>query len=242
MIIAVTANLDNKKKEPSLPDFLERFLIQHSKDESKAELDNIRTKWAAQLKFNEEMKEKSNAVLEQAIKGGSSKYYYLEGCLLTTPVTSPYEPYGYILYDDNLEGWPDYNYAHLHTDGWNENYQNPMGGEAFTAGYMSLYAEGPAYVVGKTGYASGSDPPWKDIVMLYGSYDPQTPFLTWDLIGFAYISPSYNYYYAGYAQEPYSCYSVICWTPPPYPDPYTYPDYFNCVQLDAVYLIGNPWS
>jgi hypothetical protein len=31
----------------------------------------------------------------------------------------------------------------------------------------------------------------------------------------------------------------MCWTPPPYPDPYTYPDYFNCVKIDMVYATAS---
>jgi len=220
------------KEDNTLPDYLERLLAQHSEEVSPSELDKIRTKWAEQIRRNQEViKATEGAVLEFSPLDSVTTSY-----LASVEFTSPHEPYGYIEDAEAMTGFVDYNYAHLHTDGWNQNPINPMGGEAFAAGYMSEYAGGDVYVKAKTGLHSGTDPPWKDIVVVYASNDINTAFLQWDLIGYATVPFSIPaWIYVGTAAQYYSCFAIMCWTPPPYPDPYTYPDYFNCIQIDAVY-------
>lgn len=227
----VLANSTTKARDNLLPDFLERFLEKYGTELSEAELNKIRIKWLDQLNHNKEVIAKGEDIYEY-----SKTTAYLD----SVEVTSPYESYGYIQYASNLEGYYDGNFAHLHTDGWNEDTEDPMGGEAFAAGYMSSSAGGNVYVIAKKGTHTGTNPPWKNIVMVYASNNINTPFLQWDFIGYTSVTNSAAaYVFVGNTESSYSCYSVICWTPAPYPDPYPYPDYFNCIQIDALYATAS---
>lgn len=238
MILLLACNLNfvggslvsEMKENDALPDFLERFLDSYGTNLSKSELNTIRTKWIEQLKHNKEVIAKGDHVFNSS---GSRSSAYLE----SVEITSPYEDYGYIQYASNMEGYYDGNYAHLHTDGWDETYTNEsMGGEAFAAGNMSASAGGNVYVYAKKGTHTGSDPPWKNIVMVYASNNLYAGFLNWEFIGWTTVRNGYPaYVFVGNTETLYDFYSVMCWTPPPYPDPYTYPDYFQCILIDSLY-------
>jgi hypothetical protein len=234
-VASATSTVDTK--DSVLPDFLERLLDSHSVGASASELKQTRTQWAEQLERNQDViKATGGAVLDFSPLDSQATSY-----LASVEYTSPYESYGYIENAECMLGdYMDTNYAHLHTDGWNQNPSNPMGGEAFASGYMSEYAGGNVYVYAKAGPHTGSDPPWKNIVMVFASNDINTDFLQWDLIGYASVRNNVPaYVYIGTAEQYYACFAIACWTPAPYPDPYTYPDYFNCVQIDMVYATAS---
>ncbi|MCW4015352.1 MAG: hypothetical protein NWF06_03200 [Candidatus Bathyarchaeota archaeon] len=237
VVLLLTCNLNvvgaslvsNKKEHYVLSDFLERLLDVYGKNLSEAELDKIRTQWLEQIKHNQEVIAKGADVLDfSGLKSGA----YLD----SVEIVSPYEPYVYVQYPTRVEGMSDYSYTHFHTDGWNEDTDTPMGGEAFVAGYMSSSAGGNVYLFAKKGTHTGTDPPWKNFVTVYASNNINAGFLQWTYIGNATITNSWPaYVFIGNTETLYSCYSIVFWTPPPYPDSYSYPDYFNCVQIDSLY-------
>jgi hypothetical protein len=232
-----TAAINKQKEESSnevLPDFLLRLSEYLSKGNT-TELAQIRSQMIEQEKVNRDrIKSTNGAVLNFSPRGGTLLswppwYSFMQ----TVEYTSHPESYGYIEYATRMTGGQDNSYAHLHTDGWNENYENPMGGEAFAAGYMYRnVGSGDIYVRCRRGPHSGNRPPWQDYVIVYTSSNINGP---WQYRGYAQV-PSYSAtdLYIGTTYSLFSCISVMCWTPPPYPDPYPYPDYFNCVEVDNV--------
>lgn len=233
-----------------LPFLLERLLDSYNGTASSDQLNKTRNQWASQLSWNQKVIADSNgAVLEGPKNSPStltnqnsesvmdSQYNYAYLAAIDPSQTSPPESYGYISNPSAMTG-PSYdgNFAHLFTDGWSENPSYPIGGEAFAVGWMNTYYSGNVYIYAQTGPYSGSDPPWKNIVMVYGSYDIHTPFLQWGFIGLAYVPSDFTgYVYAGNTGACYSCIAIMCWTPPPYPEPYyPYPDYYNDVEIDFV--------
>jgi len=127
-----------------------------------------------------------------------------------------------------LIGQPDSNYAYLFTDGWNENDNNPIGGEAFASGTMyNSWAEGDIYV-----YAYAVEPSWQNYVMISTSTDGTN----WNYIGYAAVtSTSAGWVYIGYTSSVFSYIAVECWTPPPYPTYYS-PLIENYVGIDSVMI------
>lgn len=136
---------------------------------------------------------------------------------------------GDIVNPNNLAGQNDGNYALLWTDGWNENYNNPIGGEAFADGAVwngqSGWMSGDVYIYAYTGV-----PSWQNYVIV--SY--------YDGSNWHYFSPAYNvpntspgWVYMGYTSTQLTQIAVECWTPPPYPHYYS-PLIENYVFIDSV--------
>jgi len=228
----------NKQNEDfsteALPDFLLRFSEYLSKGNA-SELARIRLQMIEQEKVNRDrIASTKGAVLNFSPRGGTLLswppwYSFLETVLFE----SPPEDYGYIDYATRIEGGQDNSYAHFHTDGWNEDYEHPLGGEAFAGGTMYRnVGGGDIYVRCRRGPHSGDRPPWQDYVMVSTANNINGP---WYYRGAGQVnSYSASYLYIGTTYSTFKYLSVMCWTPPPYPDPYTYPDYFNCVEVDNV--------
>jgi hypothetical protein len=135
---------------------------------------------------------------------------------------------------NNLAGQnPDSNYALLWTNGWNENYNNPEGGEAFAFGAVwngqSGWMNGNIYI-----YAYNGVPSWQNYVIV-SYYDGST----WH-----YLTPNYQvpntspaWVYMGYTSTQFTQIAVECWTPPPYPIYYS-PLIMNYVFIDSVRIVS----
>jgi hypothetical protein len=139
---------------------------------------------------------------------------------------------GCIKYASRLAGQNDGNYALLWTNGWNEDYNNPQGGEAFGFGAVwngqSGWMNGFVYVYGYTGV-----PSWQNYVMI-NYYDGSN----WNYLGYGTMSnTSPNWVYIGYTSTQFTQISVVCWTPPPYPVYYE-PLIKNYVWIDSVKIVS----
>jgi hypothetical protein len=137
---------------------------------------------------------------------------------------------GDIQYPNNLAGQSDGNYALLWTDGWNENYNNPEGGEAF--------AEGAAWN-GQSGWLTGSV--WVHAYTSQPSWDNYVIASYYDGSQWHYFAPAYGQVwqtspsdvYIGTTSAQFTQIAVECWTPPPYPQYYS-PLIQNYVWIDSV--------
>jgi hypothetical protein len=140
---------------------------------------------------------------------------------------------GEIQYPTNLVGQPDGSYALLWTDGWNENYSNPIGGEAMANGPVwngyNGVASGDVYICAYTGI-----PDWQNDVMIAYSSNG----VNWYWLGYAAVSnTSPQWVYIGYTPSEFTLISVVCWTPPPAPKPYS-PLIKNYVWIDSVAIVS----
>jgi hypothetical protein len=246
----------NTTQKLSLSDYNNRLLNYLGENLSAADLKNLKTEWAQQIEHNQEVIQATHgSVLNFSLPininatdnsaGSFSSLDTLNGCYIaeiSPSHLSPPEDYGYINNPSAIEGSSDNNFARLVTDGWNGNYQNPMGGEAFAASWMQTTYSGDIYIEAKRTSSSENNPPWKDIVMVMGSNSIDTPYGDWAMIGEMVVnSPSPSWVWAGNTEgySPFTVIAVMCWTPPPYPNSYTYPDYFNDVEIDAVYATNS---
>ncbi len=225
---------------PLLTDLQTSFLDFFGQNLTATELNNIKLQWAQQNQHNQQViKDTNGAVLN------FSQLDSLYGCYLSNipaGYTSPYESYGYIQDPDRMIGQIDYNFAYLLTDGWNEHYDpSAMGGESFAMGYMQTYYSGDIYIFAEPGPDTGSNPPWENVVLVCGSNDINTPFLQWIPLGYAVVdNPEHAaWYFVGNTDQQFSCISIMCFTPPRWPDdyppPHQWPDWFNSVKIDSVY-------
>jgi hypothetical protein len=164
--------------------------------------------------------------------GGSSMSYMADLSYYSPPtwdvVTG--QVVGYVSNIWGLVGTNNGDYTHLFTNGWNEDYSNPIGGEAFEWGPVyNNYARGNVYVT-----AYNDQPCWQNYVMVTVTNTPGD-WSSWHYIGYAAVT-SYYYpstYYIGYRSTSWSYVGVECWTPPPYPT-YYYPLIMNSVYVDSV--------
>lgn len=141
---------------------------------------------------------------------------------------------GFIQNWNNISGQnPDGNYALLWINSWDGIKRTPAhGGEAFASG---------AVWNGQTGWLNGyisiyaytSIPSWDNYVII-SVYDGST----WH-----YLSPEHQVHntsptwvYMGYTSIQFTQIAVECWTPPPYPIPYS-PLIKNYVFIDSVRIV-----
>lgn len=125
-------------------------------------------------------------------------------------------------------------YSHLFTDGWDEVQRNPaIGGEAFESGHVyGTYATGNFYITAYT-----DQPSWQKYVMVTVTNTPSN-YDSWQYVGSHAVVTSWNSpstYYVGYipTNQHFTYVAVECWTPPPYPIPYS-PLILNSVYVDSV--------
>jgi hypothetical protein len=231
--IRVNATINDK--DYVLPDFLIRLSEYISKGNA-TELERIQNQMITQEKIKQDRIESTNGAV---LHSSASKNTLLDwppvySCLSTIEYTSPDTSYGYIEYEDEMIGSYDDSFAHLHTDDWNYHYdETAEGGEAFAGGYTyGGWASGDFYVQAKRGshWQSG----WQNYVILYTSDYIDTPFGSWNYIGYAQVTASSSTeYYVGTSYIQWNCLSVMCWTPPPYPNYYS-PLIRNCVLVDSI--------
>ena len=138
---------------------------------------------------------------------------------------------------DNIAGQnPDGNYALLWTNGWDGIQRIPAhGGEAFVSG---------AVWNGQTGWLSGyisiyaytTLPTWDNYV-IFSVYDGSTwHYLTPDeQLSVHNTSPQWSA--SIFTPIQFTQIAVECWTPPPYPDPYS-PLIRNYVFIDSVRIVS----
>jgi hypothetical protein len=230
--ISTIAEIDSQKENSSLPGPIEGLLASYSTKLNSSEIDRLRTKWEKAIELKQKEIESTNgAVLVYSpLEDWETSY------LADYEFESPPEDYGYVDNSLNVFGQIDYNFAHFHTDGWNEDPNNPMGGEAFVAGSMSSLSSGNYYVFCKLGAHIGTTPPWRTYVIVFGSNDPYFSFESWDPIGFGPVNLIWPaWVYAGYTYNTYRYVAVCCFTPaPPLPEPFEYPDFFSCALIDSV--------
>ena len=147
---------------------------------------------------------------------------------------SPNETYGWVVNPEEMTGSCDDSFTHLHTDGWNGNEQQPMGGEAFVKGtwYGSQWASGDFYIYARHGPDTTYG--YSNYVILNVANGDPSDFDSWHYIGYASTaSGTCQDYYIGTSFSTWTYVSVSCWTPPPYPV-YYYPLVLNCVEVDCV--------
>ena len=225
----------------ALPDYLLRLSEYLSKGNA-SELERIRHQMVEQEKINRERIESTKgAVLnfrppDSPLLDWPPTYSCLSDVVYASPdmydyPNPPHNLIGYIRDAERIEGSEDGAYAHLHTSGWDHNYENPHGGEALTKGFMIHPARGDIYVQCRVGPHQGSRPPWDDYVLMWTSNSIDGP---WDYRGFQQVpfgEPTLIYFGTTYSQ--FSCISISCWTPPPHP--IWCPDLFNCVEIDYTF-------
>ncbi len=221
--------------ETVLPDYLLRFTDYLSKGNA-TKLAEIRNQMIEQLKINQDRIASTKGAVLHSLKSSPllESWPPTFSFMSSVEFTSPYEDYGYIESAEDLVGSEDDSFAHFHTDGWNENYQSPMGGESFAAGYLygSQWASGDFYIYGKAGPHSGYG--YSNYVMVYVSNDINEDFGSWTFLGYVQVlAASEQAYYIGTSFSTWSCIAIMCWTPPPYPI-YYYPLVLNCVNIDYV--------
>ncbi|MCW4018722.1 MAG: hypothetical protein NWF00_08635 [Candidatus Bathyarchaeota archaeon] len=227
-------NKQTSTSEYALPDFLLR-LSEYQANGNATELTRIRNQMIEQEKIKQDrIASTKGAVLSLELPDSPLlDWPPVYSWLSTVEFTSPYESYGYIEDADEMIGSSDNSFAHLHTDDWNYDEGDPMGGEAFAGGYTyGGWASGDFYVQGKRGahWQSG----WQNYVMLYTSNNINAPFGQWNYLGYASVdSSSSTEVYIGTSYSTWTCIAIMCWTPPPYPTPYE-PLVRNCVLIDNV--------
>jgi hypothetical protein len=232
---AVSASSTSKN---ALPDFLVRYAQNLSKGNS-TELAIIENEMITQQQIKQDRITSTNGAvlnfspstnqLSSASPDSNPTYSWMTSVTATsvdTIDTQTGATVGEIRNANRLTGQPDGSYAWLFTDGWNENTNNPIGGEAFAFGTMyNSWAQGDIYV-----YAYTPNTAWQNYVMISASTDGTH----WTYIGYAAVtSTSAGWVYIGYSSSVFSYIAVECWTPPPYPTYYA-PLVCNNVYIDSV--------
>ncbi len=228
--------------EGKLPDFLLRYSEYRSQGNA-TRLAQIRNQMLEQEKINRERIEST--------KGAVLQFNPLKDSLLTSTnsmmddpgyticwmdeqeFTSPYETYGYVEDEYEMEGLEDYSYTHLHTDDWNYDYENPMGGEAFNAGkwYQNNGAFGDFWVYAKKGPHSTSE--YSNYIIFHVCVGDPEDFDDWEYIGYRQVTTTFSLgYWMGFSSTVYDWVAVECWTPPQAPEYYE-PLIKNCVYVDC---------
>ena len=226
---AVYASPASSNKHITLPDFLIRFAKYKSKGNATEEA-RIINQMITQEQIKQEMiASTKGAVLTpppSSLSPGSWIWFTLGQSDKTyDKVTGACT--GYILNRNGLTGSSaDGNCAFLWTNGWNHDYDEPEGGEAFTWGPMYNYwGKGNVYVTGYTNNTS-----WDNYVIIYVGNDPSCQ----DYLGYAAVTSSKrDTFWVNWASFSFKYMAVICWTPPPAPIPY-WPLIKNSVFIDCV--------
>ncbi len=218
-----------------LPDYLVRY-AEYLSNGNATQLAIIESEMVTQQKTNQERIAATNGAClnfdpnsqTSLITQSTTIYSQVSSIIATSPPTIDIKTgatVGEILNANGLIGQPDGVYAYLFTDGWTENVNNPIGGEAFADCLMTNQgAYGDMYI-----YAYTPLPSWNNYVMISGSNNNAN----WNWIGCAQVSSTTpGWIWTGYNATAYQYVGIECWTPPPYPIYYS-PLITHCVYIDS---------